>query len=208
MGDEHDIGLALKRLREEAGLSQRQLAEQLNVQQPAVARWEAGGVRMPINRVEHILGHFGYGIEYDLRAIPLGVAVNDGMPLRLVRRRSETLGPAIQPRVKSGEYEFAVNNDAPWFVDMWEATSHRKLPGAIAVYPERIEEVVAHPDGALIRFGGQAGKISTNAKPHEGGSIVFAYSVADQHYLELSGVDHDPAWSNLTIRDTYLEKTN
>jgi transcriptional regulator with XRE-family HTH domain len=92
MGDAQAIGLVLKKLREDAGLSQRQLAEQLGVQQPAVARWEAGGVNMPINRIDKILACFGYGVEYALTAVPISEAVSDGVPLQMVRRRAATGG--------------------------------------------------------------------------------------------------------------------
>jgi len=152
MTEAQDIGRVLKKLREDAGLSQRELAEQLGVQQPAVARWEAGGVRMPINRIEEILAHFGYGIEYDLTAIPISEALSDGVPLQMVRRRSEAHKTSAEYlSVRSGDYEFAVNPAARWSVDMWEMASGRKLPGAVAVYPERIEAIVPHPDGVLIR---------------------------------------------------------
>lgn len=149
----------LKKLREGAGLSQRQLAGQLGVQQPAVARWEAGGVQMPINRIEEILAHFGYGVEYDLTAVPIREAHDEGVPVQMVRRRPEEHKPASGDHcVRSGGYEFAVNPTAPWSVDMWDLASGRKLPGAVAVYPERVEAMVAHPDGVLIRFGGPWGR--------------------------------------------------
>lgn len=201
MSEAEDIGLVLKRLRESAGLSQRQLADKLNVQQPAVARWEKGGVNMPVNRIEDILKQFGYGIEYDLRAVPMNVALNDGLPIRLVRRRSKALAahPATA-RVRSGTYDFAVNNEAPWSVDMWDVASKRRLPGAVAVYPERIDEIVPHPDGVLIRFGRSVGKITTNAKRHGDGNLVFTYSIADRRDLELAGVDRDPVWSTSKSR--------
>ena len=87
MNDTVDTGVGLKILRERAGLTQRQLAERLGIQQPAVARWEAGRVRIPINRLEEIIAELGYGLEYNLRAIPLADAVNDGVPVTLVDRR-------------------------------------------------------------------------------------------------------------------------
>jgi len=162
-----EIGLVLRKLREDAGLSQRELANQLGVQQPAVARWEGGGVQMPINSIDEILSHFGHGVEYDLTAVPLDEAVRDGVPLQMVRRRPEVqLSPREQSRVRSGGYEFAVNRDAEWCGDIWEAETGRKLPGAVAVHPARIDVMVPHPDGALIRFGRTVGKITPNAKRH------------------------------------------
>ncbi len=189
MTEAQDVGRVLKKLRENAGLSQRELAEQLGVQQPAVARWEAGGARMPINRVEEILAHFGYGIEYDLTAIPISEALSEGVPLQMVRRRPEARKVDSEDlSVRSGEYKFAINPTARWSVDMWDAASGRKLPGAVAVYPERIEAIVPHPDGVLIRFGTTVGKITPNAKRYDDGNFVFTYSVANQRDLELAGV--------------------
>ena len=195
MTEAQDIGRVLKKLREDAGLSQRALAEQLGVQQPAVARWEAGGVRMPINRIEEILAHLGYGIEYDLTAIPIGEALSQGVPLQMVRRRPEAhKACSADLSVRSGGYEFAINPTARWSVDMWEETSGRKLPGAVTVYPERIEAIVPHPDGVLIRFGTTVGKITPNAKRYDDGNLVFTYSIANRRDLELAGVAADPTW--------------
>jgi transcriptional regulator with XRE-family HTH domain len=195
MTEAQNIGRVLKTLREDAGLSQRALAEQLGLQQPAVARWEAGGVRMPINRIEEILAYFGYGIEYDLTAIPINEAQSGGVPHQMVRRRPEAHKVGSENlSVRSGDYEFAVNPSARWSVDMWDVDSGRKLPGAVAVYPERIEAIVPHPDGVLIRFGGTVGKITPNAKRYDDTSLVFTYSIANQRDLELAEVATDPAW--------------
>ncbi|MFZ2056522.1 MAG: helix-turn-helix transcriptional regulator, partial [Acidimicrobiales bacterium] len=115
MTEARDIGLVLKKLREDAGLSQRALAEQLGLQQPAVARWEAGGVRIPVNRIEELLNHFGYGIEYDLTAVPIETVLSHGVPMQLVRRRTAELRAKWDDmRVKAGDYEFAVNPDTAW----------------------------------------------------------------------------------------------
>ena len=197
MTEAQDIGLVLKKLRERCGLSQRQLAEKLGVQQPAVARWERGGVQMPINRIEEILAHFGYGVEYDLTAVPIDEAMREGVPMQMVRRRSAALGSSSTGlSVRSGDYVFAVNSDAGWSVDMWEADSGRKLPGAVAVYPEWIEGIAPHPEGVLIRFGRTVGKITPNAKRNDDGSLVFTYFLANRDDLELAGVSQDPVWLN------------
>jgi transcriptional regulator with XRE-family HTH domain len=194
MSEAKDIGQVLRGLRERAGLSQRELAEQLRVQQPAIARWEAGGVRMPINRISEILAHFGYGLEYNLTAVPINQALGDGATLQMVRRRPDAHRFCPDPAVRSGGYEFTINTEAEWCVDMREMASGRKLPGAVAVYPERIDGMVPHPDGVLIRFGRMVGKIAPNAKRHDDGSLVFTYSIGNQRDLELSGVSGDPAW--------------
>jgi transcriptional regulator with XRE-family HTH domain len=200
MSEAEDIGLVLKKLRERAGLSQRELADQLGVQQPAVARWEGGGVQMPINRIDEILAHFGYGVEYDLTAVPISDALTNGVRLQMVRRRPEAHRSSAKAfSVRSGDYEFAINPESWWCVEMWEAASGRKLPGAVAVYPERIDGIVPHPDGVLIRFASTIGKIAPNAKRHGDGSLVFSYSLADQRDLELAGVVNDPVWPTPSI---------
>lgn len=82
---------------------------------------------------------------------------------------------------------------------MWETPSGRKLPGAVAVHPEWIDEVIPHPDGVLIRFGRTVGKITPNAKRLEGGDLVFTYSLANQRDLELAGVAGETAWPTPSI---------
>jgi transcriptional regulator with XRE-family HTH domain len=198
MPEPQDIGAVLKRLREKAGLSQRDLAARLGIHQPAVARWEAGGVRLPINRIEEIVAELGYGVEYDLAAVPVGEALNDGVSLTLVRRRPDLKGASSELlRLRSGAYDFSVNRESPWNVDMWLLETGRRLPGAYAVYPERIEALAAHPDGVLIRFGRTVGKITPSTKTRDDGSVVFTYAVANGKDLELAGVADDPDWQLL-----------
>ncbi len=194
MGEPQDVGRVLKRLREEAGFSQRELADRLGVQQPAIARWEAGGVNIPLNRIEEIVACFGYGIEYDLKAIPLQAALNDGVPFQLVRRRTDDETQHERLRARSGNFEFVVHPESGWYVEMSDITTGERLAGALGVYPSRIEGMVAHPDGALVRYGTVVGKVVASAKTHLDGSAVFAFFHADQRDLELAGVADDPGW--------------
>ena len=123
----------LRLLRERKGLSQRELAERLGVQQPAVARWEAGGVNIPVNRLEEIVGELGYGLEYDLRAVPVGEAMRYGVPVRLLSRPRRE-GPDGRPEpVVSRGYLFEVNMKQPWLVDIREAATRKLTHGAVAV---------------------------------------------------------------------------
>ena len=194
MGDESDkgVGEVLKRLRERAGLSQRQLAEGLGVQQPAVARWEAGGVQMPINRLEEVLGYFGYGVSYDLTAVPISGALDAGVPFQLVRRQPNL--PDHPRRVVSGEYEFAVDATLPWVVDMWNRSTRVRLPGTVAIIGAAIDEIASHPDGILVRQGSVVGKVTSSAKSREDGSVVFAYTPADNRDMELACLGDSSRW--------------
>ncbi len=196
MKESEEVGVALKLLRERAGLTQQELADRLEVQQPAVARWEAGGVRIPINRIEQIVAEFGYAIEYDLKAVPMGEALTDGVPLKLISQRARASDMHRETsRVTSGDYDFAVNDRVPWQIDMWQTATGGQLPGAVAVLQAPIQAIVPHPDGVLIRDTKTIGKITPNGKRRSDESAVFTYSLADRLHLELAGVSNDPAWS-------------
>jgi transcriptional regulator with XRE-family HTH domain len=195
MDSAQEVGTMLRLLREKNGLSQRELAERLGVQQPAVARWEAGGVNIPVNRLEEIVGELGYGLEYDLRAVPIGEAMRHGVPVRLLShpRRAEVDGRP-EP-VVSGDYLFEVNRKQPWLVDIREAATRKVTHGAVAVVYAAIREMAAHPDGVIIWDGGALGKITPNGKTHADGSPVFTYSLADRNDLVLAGVSNAPGWT-------------
>ena len=196
MEEAQDVGLVLKNLRERAGLSQRALALQLGVQQPAVARWEAGRVRLPINRIEQILKPLGYGVEYNLRAIPIGDAVINGVPLKLVRRTSSSDPSDSRSRlVTSGPNIFEVNPDVPWNVEMRDRNTGEPMPGA-SVYPFAVEDMVWHPDGVLIRYGKTVGKIVSVGMSDDQGHAVFSFMLADRRDLELAEVNDVDAWSS------------
>lgn len=189
-----DIGQVLKRLRENRGLSQRALAEQLGVQQPAVARWEAGGVQMPINRLDEVLRFFGYGVSYDLTAVPLSAALDGGVPYQLVRIQPPTSANGKAQRVVSGDHEFAVNPHLPWQIDIWHRESKVRLAGAIAIVSTPVDEIAAHPDGVLVRQGRVIGKVTFNAKGGGTGSGTFTYSPVDDRDIELAGLANSPNW--------------
>jgi transcriptional regulator with XRE-family HTH domain len=201
MGDSQEVGTILRLLREKNGLSQRELAERLGVQQPAVARWEAGGVNIPVNRLEEIVGELGYGLEYDLRAVPLGEAARHGIPVRLLSRpRSQDADSRPEPVVSRG-YLFEVNRKQPWMVDIREAASRKLTHGAVAVVYAGIKKMAAHPDGVIIWDGGALGKITPNGKTYADGSPVFTYSLADREDLSLAGVAGAPDWGQGTARN-------
>lgn len=194
MEEAQDVGLVLRELRERAGLSQRAFALQLGVQQPAVARWEAGRVRLPINRIEQILEPLGYGIEYNLRAIPISEALISGVPLKLVRRASSSNPNDTRSRtVTSGANIFEVNPDVPWNVEMRDRKTGEPLPGA-TVYPFGVDDMVWHPDGVLIRYGRTVGKIVSVGKSDDQGHAAFSFMHADRRDLELADVIDIDAW--------------
>jgi XRE family transcriptional regulator, regulator of sulfur utilization len=56
-------GEALRQARRGRGWSQRRLAAQATVAQPAIARIESGAVVPGIGTLEHLLGACGYGLE-------------------------------------------------------------------------------------------------------------------------------------------------
>ncbi len=82
------IGACLRDLRKEKGLTQEQLAEQLNVSQRTVSRWETGSV-MPDIEVLLALADF---YEVDLRALLNGEAVKEQMS----QETKETVQEVVQ----------------------------------------------------------------------------------------------------------------
>lgn len=76
------MGLKLRYLREAAGLTQRELAERLDAQQPAIARLENGHVKPDVATLERIAAALGYRLE--MTAVPFDEAINDGVPVRFV----------------------------------------------------------------------------------------------------------------------------
>ena len=61
------LGLLVRGEREEAGLSQRQLAEKIGTTQSAIARLEAGGVMPTIDSLQRIARALGRSLEVSLR---------------------------------------------------------------------------------------------------------------------------------------------
>jgi transcriptional regulator with XRE-family HTH domain len=78
--DTRATGQYLRQLREQAGLSQRDLAERLGCQQPAIARLEAGGVRPGLATLQRVVEALGFTLE--LHAVSRDVAMISGVPAR------------------------------------------------------------------------------------------------------------------------------
>jgi transcriptional regulator with XRE-family HTH domain len=76
------LGLKVRELRETAGITQRELAERLDAQQPAIARLENGHVRPDMVTLERIATALGCQLE--VRAVPFDQAINNGVPFRFV----------------------------------------------------------------------------------------------------------------------------
>jgi HTH-type transcriptional regulator / antitoxin HipB len=75
-----ELGERVRQLREEHGLSQRELAEKIGSTQPAIARLEGGGVAPSIDTLERVAGALGTKLVVEF-AIP---------PSRSSRRRGTT----------------------------------------------------------------------------------------------------------------------
>lgn len=60
-----ELGVKVRALREEHGLSQRELAERIGSTQPAVARLEAGGVSPSLVTLERIAAAMGSALVVD-----------------------------------------------------------------------------------------------------------------------------------------------
>jgi transcriptional regulator with XRE-family HTH domain len=73
------MGTYLRRLRDQAGLSQRDLARRLGCQQPAISRLEAGEVRPNIATLQRIAE--ALGLQLELRMVDLDEALTSGVPV-------------------------------------------------------------------------------------------------------------------------------
>ena len=71
-------GSLLRQWRQEAGISQRELADRLGGQQPAIARLEAGGVSPNMRTVERIAEALGCEVQWQM--VSRGTAFNEGVP--------------------------------------------------------------------------------------------------------------------------------
>ena len=78
-------GKYIRKLREEARLTQREFAERLGCQQPAIARLEAGGVRPSLNTLHRIAEALGFDLE--IQMVPREQALTTGVPVIPVKRR-------------------------------------------------------------------------------------------------------------------------
>jgi transcriptional regulator with XRE-family HTH domain len=76
------MGQKLRQLRTTAGITQRELAERLNAQQPAIARLENGYVKPDLLTLERIATALGY--RFEMTAVPFDEAITNGVPVRFI----------------------------------------------------------------------------------------------------------------------------
>ncbi len=81
-------GSLLRQCREQAGITQRELADRLGCQQPAIARLEAGGVSPNMRTVERIAEALGFELHWQM--VSRDKALNEGVPGTI--RRKATSG--------------------------------------------------------------------------------------------------------------------
>jgi transcriptional regulator with XRE-family HTH domain len=58
-----DLGSRIKKLREEAGLTQRDLAKRLKLTQPAIVQWESGDTSPLMGKLPKIAKALGVSVE-------------------------------------------------------------------------------------------------------------------------------------------------
>ena len=94
MGGE-ELGWRLKRARERARLTQRQLAEAVGVDRKTVGNWESGvsSPRSSLGRLEAVLGSHGFSLDVDPWPAPAGADA-------VVRMILEVLESAFSPAVQ------------------------------------------------------------------------------------------------------------
>jgi transcriptional regulator with XRE-family HTH domain len=77
-------GQLLRQAREQAGITQQELAERLGCSQSAISQAETGGASLSIATLQRFLDALGYDLE--LRTVSRDVALNEGVP-GIIRRR-------------------------------------------------------------------------------------------------------------------------
>jgi transcriptional regulator with XRE-family HTH domain len=78
-------GELLRRAREKAGITQRELAERLGCTQPAISQVEAGGASLSVATLQRFADALGCDLQ--LTIVSRGVAFNQGVPGALRRRQ-------------------------------------------------------------------------------------------------------------------------
>jgi transcriptional regulator with XRE-family HTH domain len=78
-------GALLRRAREDAGITQRELAERLGCTQPAISQAEAGGASLSVATLQRFADALGCDLQ--LAIVSRDVALNQGVPGALRRRQ-------------------------------------------------------------------------------------------------------------------------
>lgn len=76
--------MLLRQAREQAGITQRELAERLGCTQPAVSQAEAGGASLSVATLQRFAD--ALGCELRLEIVSRDAALNQGVPATLRRR--------------------------------------------------------------------------------------------------------------------------
>lgn len=166
----------IKRLRQAAKLTQAQLAEKVNVEQPTVQRWESGKRKPSIDDLEGVAGALGVSLS-EL------VAINNLRPL----------GPQLYVKgaVAAGNWLEAYE----WEPDAWQAFTGRaditaKLEHrfGLRVVGDSMDQI--YPDGTIVECVSAFGHIELSP----GKKVVLVRKRADltveatvKEYVEIDG---------------------
>lgn len=74
-------GVLLRQAREQAGITQRELAERLGCTQPAISQAEAGGASLSISTLQRFADALGCDLQVGV--VSRDVALSQGMPTAL-----------------------------------------------------------------------------------------------------------------------------
>lgn len=93
--DGHELGWRIRRARERARLTQRQLAEAVGVDRKTVGNWESGvsSPRSSLGRLETVLGDHGFSSDAEPWPPPAGADA-------VIRMILEVLDSAFSPTVQ------------------------------------------------------------------------------------------------------------
>lgn len=93
--DGRDLGLRLRRARERARLTQRELAEAVGVDRKTVGNWESGvsSPRSSLGRLEAVLKEHGFTVDTESWPPPAGA---DAVIRMIVEVLDSAFSPAVQ----------------------------------------------------------------------------------------------------------------
>lgn len=151
-----DFSQRIKKLREDAGLTQEELAKKLGVSRPSVGMWENKRSRPRLDKLTQLADLFG---------VPVSELLGEGTD---VPQPSDYVTLPVAVAAHAGE-----------FTDEFE-------PGEVVDVPRSVMDSIGDPDAYLIRVRGhcmdrrlpdQANAVaSPNAVPRNGDAVVAEYN--------------------------------
>lgn len=127
MDDITTLGALLNRARQQAGLSQAELAQRANTSQPAIARFESGQANPTVATIERVLAAAGFALRFELVPLqppdPVVEAYKNDVDRTTIR---ENLRRSIDDRLRMNEESMALGAELQRAVSAQRAVASRR----------------------------------------------------------------------------------